>query len=153
MRSKSLLVLLVAAVAVVVAYVAGSAIGSSGRLAGPPVTYNSAGDPVIKSRNGQFSITVGSAGIQLRAPNGVLVLNNTDLNVLVPNLVLRSNGNVALEGNGQGVFKAGATVSLVAGQNVMLNGCAQPVVRGTDSVTGTGNTGKITPGQTAVCMG
>ena len=70
MRSKRVLVVLVGGMAGLVAFAAATAISSSGQLAGPPVTYNSAGEPVIRSPNGQYSITVGNSGIQLSGPAG-----------------------------------------------------------------------------------
>ena len=154
MRLKHLLIVLVAGVATLVAFAAGNAIGSSGRLSGPPVTYNAAGEPVIKSPNGQFSITVGNAGIFISgAGGGRIVLSSTSLRATVPNLDLRASTDATVEASQVVGFRAGTSLGLTAGTNVQLNGCAQPVVRGTDSVTVTGNTGKIVPGQTAVCMG
>jgi hypothetical protein len=149
MRSKRLLVVLIGGVAGVVAFAAANAIGSSGLVA--PVATNAAGEPVIKSPNGQFSITVGNAGIVLKAPGGTLVLSGTGLRGTFPLLDVRAVNGVSLQGSGTVSFK-GSTVDLT-GQSVELNGCAQPVVRGTDSVTVSGSTGRIVPGQQAVCMG
>jgi hypothetical protein len=154
MRPKHLLIVLVAGVATVVAFAAGNAIGSSGRLAGPPVTYNAAGDPFIRSPNGQYSITVGNAGIVLSGPaGGRVILSSTALRATVSTFDLRAATTGSVEASQFLGLRAGTSLGLTAGANVQLNGCAQPVVRGTDSVTVTGSTGKITPGQTAVCMG
>jgi hypothetical protein len=154
MRPKHLLIVLVAGVATVVAFAAGNAIGSSGRVAGPPVTYNAAGEPFIRSPNGQFSITVGNSGIQLSGPGGGrVILSSTGLRASVPYLDLRAANSASMGAGTTLQVRAGTSLGLTAGLNVQLNGCAQPVVRGTDSVTVTGSTGKIVPGQTAVCMG
>ena len=154
MRSKRVLVVLVGGMAGLVAFAAATAIGSSGQLAGPPVTYNSAGEPVIRSPNGQYSITVGNSGIQLSGPAGArAIFSGTSLRATVPSIDLRA-GTTASLGAAQSLqLRAGTSLGLTAGTNVQLNGCAQPVVRGTDSVTVTGSTGKIVPGQQAVCMG
>jgi hypothetical protein len=148
MRSKRLLVVLVLGVAGVIAF-AGSAIGSSRLVV--PVATNAAGEPVIKSPNGQFSITVGNAGIVLSGPGGKVIMTGTGLRAQVPTLDLRANNGVNLEGQGS-VALRGSTVGFT-GQRIELNGCAQPVVRGTDGVVVTGTSGKIVPGQQAVCMG
>jgi hypothetical protein len=148
MRSRLPLVL-VLGVAGVVVFAAGTAIGSSK----PPVTYNSVGEPVIKSPNGQFSITVGNAGIELSGPGGKTTLSATSLTVMVPYLNLRAGMSTSIGGQTGITLRAGTLISLQAGTNVQLNGCAQPVVRGTDTVLVSGSTGKIIPGQQAVCMG
>jgi hypothetical protein len=152
-RSKRLLIVLVAGVATVVPFAAGNAIGSSGRLAGPPVAYNSAGEPVIKSPNGQFSTTVGNAGIVLKGPSFEAVsLAPGRLTIAKAQHVdIRAMGTLNLEAD-QAVSLKGSTVGFT-GSSVQLNGCAQPVVPGTDSVSVTGNIGRIVPGQTAVYMG
>ncbi|HEY4346033.1 MAG TPA: hypothetical protein VGM80_00460 [Gaiellaceae bacterium] len=150
MRSKRMVVVLVAGAAGVVAFVAANAIGSSGLV--KPIATNSAGEPVIKSPNGQFSITVGNAGIVLKGPNETVVLSGTSLRATVPTLDLRASLNASMQG-GQAVgFRAGSSVNLT-GTQIQLNGCAQPVVRGTDAVVVNGSSGKIVPGQQAVCMG
>ena len=151
MRLKHLLIVLVAGVATVVAFAAGNAIGSSGRLTGPPVAYNAAGEPVIKSPNGQFSITVGNAGIVLKGPSERVTLSGTGLRGTVPLLDLRGNNSLNMQTSGT-LSLRGSTVG-VTGESVQLNGCAQPVVRGTDGVTVSGSSGRIVPGQQAVCMG
>jgi hypothetical protein len=153
MRSTRLLVVLALGVAGVIIFAVGNAIGSSGRLAGPPVTYNSSGYPVIRSPNGQFSITVGNSGIVLSAPSERVTLDATSLRGQVQNLDLRAATDAVIEASLNVGLRAGQSVGFTAGTQVQLNGCAQPVVRGTDSVTVTGNTGHIVTGQTQVCMG
>jgi len=150
MRSKRMVIVLAAGVAGVVAFAAANAIGSSGLVA--PVATNSAGEPVIKSPNGQFSITVGNAGIVLRGPSETVALSATSLRAMVPNVDLRASSDASVEAGQELEFRAQSSVGLT-GSQVELNGCAQPVVRGTDSVVVTGNTGRIVPGQQEVCMG
>jgi hypothetical protein len=150
MHSRRVLVVLVVLVAGVAGIVAAaSAIGSSGLVA--PVVRNQSGEPVIKSPNGQYSITVGNAGIVLKGPNETVTLSGTGLRAMVPNADLRASNVVNLEAQASAVLR-GPTVALT-GEKVELNGCAQSVVRGTDTVVVSGTTGKIVPGQYAVCMG
>jgi hypothetical protein len=152
MRSTRLLTVLVAGLAGVVGFAAASAIGSSGLVV--PVATNSVGEPVIKSPNGLYSITVGNSGIFLRGPNGNNVaLSAGSLRAMAPtSLDLRSGSTASMSGGSDLELKAGSSVGLTAAK-VELNGCAQPVVRGTDGVVVSGSSGHIVPGQQAVCMG
>jgi hypothetical protein len=149
MLSKRLIVILFAGVVAVAA--AASAIAASGLVG--PVAVNPAGEPVIKSPNGQFSITVGNAGITLSGPAGKITFTTTALRTMVSNLDLRASSNVTLQASSGALVKAGDTVTLTAGNKVQLNGCATQVARQGDGVSAPGGTGRIIAGSPSVCIG